>query len=65
MTTTEKQGLRPKEAAVYLGIGLSTFWLYVKQGKLKATRISDRITLIDKPQMDSFLRGEINDTART
>ena len=27
--------LRPKELAEYLGIGLSTVWLYTKQGKIK------------------------------
>ena len=29
------QNLRPKEAAKYLGVGLSTVWLYAKQGKLE------------------------------
>ncbi len=26
--------VRAKEAAAYLGIGLSTYWLWVKQGKI-------------------------------
>ena len=38
--------IRAKEAAAYLGIGLSTFWLWVKQGKiLPPIRHSPRVSV--------------------
>ncbi|PZP14157.1 MAG: hypothetical protein DI602_04690 [Aliarcobacter butzleri] len=37
--------LRPKEVALYLGIGLSTVWLYAKQGKIKPIKISGKVTV--------------------
>ncbi len=51
-----QQNYRPKEAAKYLGgVGLSTVWLYIKQGKLKATKLSDRVTIISKDSLDAFI----------
>jgi excisionase family DNA binding protein len=47
--------LRPKEAHKYLGIGLSTLWLYVKQGKIKAIKLSDRVTIFKKSDLDAFV----------
>ena len=47
--------LRPKEAHKYLGVGLSTLWLYVKQGKLKPIKLSDRVTIFKKDDLDSFI----------
>lgn len=32
-------GLTPKESALVLGIGLSTYWAWLKQGRLEARRI--------------------------
>ena len=39
--------LRSKELATYLGIGESTVWLYVKQGKLMKHKISAKVTLFE------------------
>ena len=52
-----KKNYRPKEVAEYLGIGLSTVWLYIKQGKLKKTKLSDRVTVITKDELDRFIEG--------
>lgn len=49
------QNLRPKDAAKYLGVGLSTLWLYIKQGKLKSYKLSDRVTIIKKEDLDNFI----------
>jgi len=35
MQSMIKTNYRPKEASEYLGVGLSTVWLYIKQGKLQ------------------------------
>ena len=47
--------LRSKELAIYLGIGESTVWLYVKQGKLIKHKISAKVTLFDVEQAEKSL----------
>ncbi|MFW3373105.1 helix-turn-helix transcriptional regulator [Aliarcobacter butzleri] len=44
--------MRAKELAKYLGIGLSTVWLYAKQGKITPIKLSDKVT--------AFYLDEIN-----
>lgn len=51
----EKTNYRPKEAAQYLCVGLSTLWLYIQQGKLKTKKLSDRVTIITKEDLDKFI----------
>jgi len=48
--------LRDKQAAEYLGVGTSTIWLYTKQGKLKAIKLSERVTVWAKADLDEFVR---------
>ncbi len=43
--------LRAKEVAKIGSIGLSTVWLYVKQGKLQTTKPSARITLFNADEV--------------
>lgn len=52
--------MRAKEAAKYLGVGLSTIWLYAKQGKLKANKLSDRVTIFKKEDLDNFINGNVD-----
>ena len=54
----QKINYRPKEAAQYLGVGLSTIWLYIRQNKIKTKKISDRVTIISKSDLDSFISGQ-------
>ncbi|MDD3343526.1 MAG: helix-turn-helix domain-containing protein [Sulfurospirillaceae bacterium] len=58
MSIQSNQNLRPKEAAKYLGIGLSTIWLFAKQGKLHPIKLSDRVTLFKKEDLDAFINGD-------
>lgn len=37
---------RPKQALKILDVGNTTLWKLVKQGKLEAVKISERVTLI-------------------
>ncbi len=48
---------RPKSVAKKLDIGLSTVWLYIKQGKLKAHKLSDRVTIIKEEDLEAFING--------
>jgi len=52
-----KINYRPKEASKYLGIGLSTLWLYIKQGKLKTKKLSERVTIIEKIELDNLINS--------
>jgi len=49
-----KKYLRAKEVAQYLGIGLSTVWLYAKQGKLTPKKLSQRVTVFDINDVDKL-----------
>ncbi len=48
-----------KDAAFYLGVGASTIWLYTKQGKLDAIKLSPRVTRWTKQCLDDFIESRI------
>lgn len=48
---------RPKQAAENYGVGLSTIWLYIKQGKLTAAKISEKVTVLDTAELEQFFNG--------
>ena len=50
-----KKYLRAKEVAEYLGIGLSTVWLYAKQGKLTPKVVSKRVTVFSLDEIDKLM----------
>jgi len=52
-----KKYLRAKETAQYLSIGLSTVWLYAKQGKLTAKKISARVTVFDIDEINNLFNN--------
>ncbi|MFK5937794.1 MAG: helix-turn-helix domain-containing protein [Sulfurimonas sp.] len=52
-----KKYLRAKETAEYLSIGLSTVWLYAKQGKLTPKKISARVTVFDIDEVNAFIEN--------
>ena len=51
----EKLNFRPKEASKYLGVGNSTIWHYVKIGKLNPIKLSERVTIFKKEELDRFI----------
>lgn len=53
------ENMRAKEASKYLGVGLSTVWLYVKQGKLHPIKLSDRVTIFKKSDLDNFINSNV------
>lgn len=55
MKQFEQKNFRAKDAAKYLGCGLSTVWLYAKQGKIKSIKLSDRVTIFKKEDLDNFI----------
>lgn len=51
------KNLRAKEASEYLGVGLSTIWLYAKQGKLNPIKLSKRVTIFKRSELDEFINS--------
>ena len=47
--------MRPKEAAKFLGVGLSSFWLYVKQGRIQTIKLSERVTIVKASELEAFI----------
>ena len=57
MQSMIKTNYRPKEASEYLGVALSTIWLYIKQGKLQTKKLSNRVTIIKKIELDNLINS--------
>ena len=53
--STNSRYLRAKEAAKYLGVGLSTVWYYSKQGKIKPIKMSERVTVFKREEFDALV----------
>lgn len=51
------QNMRAKDAAKYLSCGLSTVWLYAKQGKITPIKLSQKVTIFKKADLDNFIAG--------
>ena len=51
------ENMRAKGAAEHLGVGLSTVWLYAKQGKINPIKLSDRVTIFKKEDLDRFIEN--------
>lgn len=54
-----KKKYRAKEVSEYLGIALSTVWLFAKQGKLTPIKMSPRITVFDIEEIEKLANGEL------
>ena len=51
------QNMRAKQAASYLSCGVSTIWLWAKQGKITPIKLSERVTIFKKEDLDNFIAG--------
>jgi predicted DNA-binding transcriptional regulator AlpA len=49
---------RDHQAAKYLCVGVSTIWLYAKQGKLHPIKLSPRVTIFKKIDLDTFIETQ-------
>lgn len=52
----DKKYYRASEAAEFLAIGLSTVWLYAKQGKLTPKKLSPRVTVFDIDDLNNLIK---------
>ena len=51
--------MRAKQLAKHLSIGLSTVWLLSKQKKIKAIKLSERVTVFEVAAVEKALFGEV------
>ena len=45
--------------AQYLRVSKDTLWNYIKQGKIKTRKLSERVTLVLKSDLDALAGGGI------
>lgn len=57
MSNTEKKYYRAKEVSTFLSIGLSTVWLYAKEGKLTPIKLSPRVTVFDIEEINKLFNN--------
>lgn len=51
------QKMRAKQVAKEFSIGVSTLWKYVKDGRIKAYKITDGVTVFDRDEVIAFFNG--------
>lgn len=51
--------IRPKQAALLLGIGIATFWRLVANGKLKTHKLTERTTSVKAGDLRAFMTGKV------
>lgn len=54
-----RTNLRAKQVADEIGIGLSTVWLYAKQGKITPIKLSERVTVFDIDELNKTFNVDI------
>ena len=59
LSTELPRKLRAKKIAEEFGIGLSTVWLYAKEGKLTPIKVSSRVTVFDTQEVLDLFGGEL------
>ena len=57
----EAKFLRPKQVAMLLGVGLSTIWYWKKQGRIKAYKLSERITVFRRDEIERVFKIKPDD----
>ena len=53
--------LRAKQLAQHLGIGLSTVYWYIRQGKIESKKINGRVTVFDVAEVEKALTSKSDD----
>lgn len=53
-----KKYMRAKELSKHLGIGLSTLWLWKKQGKFTSKKLSEKVTIFEVAEVEKALFGQ-------
>ena len=57
----EANFLRAKQVAMLLGVGLSTIWYWSKQGKITPHKLSERITVFRRDEIERVFKLKDDD----
>jgi hypothetical protein len=60
MSKEVKKFYRPKQGAKYLGISLSGYWLLVKKGLIPTIKLSPKVTVTSKEDLDLFVASRMS-----
>lgn len=60
LSTELPKRLRANQVASEFVVGLSTVWLYAKQGKLTPIKVSSRVTVFDTEEVLALFSGEVH-----
>lgn len=55
-----KEFYRPKEAATYLSVSESCIWQLLKRGDLTSYKLSPKVTVLKKSELDAFVQSRMN-----
>lgn len=55
----ELEYLRVSQAIRYIPVGKSTIWLWARQGKITAYKVSDRITVFKRSELDAMINANV------
>lgn len=53
------QKMRMKALSKYVGIPVSTLYLYIKQGKFQGIKVSEKVVVYDVATVEKALFGEV------
>jgi predicted DNA-binding transcriptional regulator AlpA len=53
------QKMRMKTLSKYVGIPISTLYLYIKQGKFQGIKVSEKVVVYDVATVEKALFGEV------
>jgi excisionase family DNA binding protein len=57
-----KEYFRVEEAAEYLCVAVSTIWLYIKRGEIKPIKMSTRVTIFRKIDLDNLVISKMEES---
>jgi predicted DNA-binding transcriptional regulator AlpA len=55
--------LRANKASEYLGIGESTLWRWTREGKVSCIKLSEKVTVWQKSELDRFIASKCSNAA--
>ncbi len=59
-TLKEKKFMRAIELSKYIGIGLSTFYMYRKEGRFSGIKVSSKVVIYNVKEVEKALFGEVS-----
>lgn len=54
---TVAENMRAEQASQFLACSRATIWLWVKQKKIKSYKLSDRVTIFKRSELEAFING--------